>query len=57
MLYSRNISTFGLGFGFVEFENAKAGTVHLNNLHFSFYNQDAEDAVHMFNGKPFMGVK
>ncbi|KAF8911052.1 hypothetical protein CPB84DRAFT_1833885 [Gymnopilus junonius] len=28
------------GFGFVEFENAK----------------DAEDAVHNFNGKPFMGV-
>ncbi|KAH7911410.1 hypothetical protein BJ138DRAFT_1113228 [Hygrophoropsis aurantiaca] len=28
------------GFGFVEFENAK----------------DAEDAVHHFNGKPFMGV-
>jgi arginine/serine-rich splicing factor 4/5/6 len=28
------------GFGFVEFENAK----------------DAEDAVHTFNGKPFMGV-
>jgi hypothetical protein len=24
-----NILTFGLGFGFVEFENAKAGTVHV----------------------------
>ena len=47
-----------IGFGFVEFENAKVRVACLPVLFlFFFLRQDAEDAVHNFNGKPFMGVK
>ncbi|KAJ3515733.1 hypothetical protein NLJ89_g1577 [Agrocybe chaxingu] len=46
------------GFGFVEFETAKVTGVSKFILQTSFLplSQDAEDAVHTFNGKPFMGA-
>ena len=45
------------GFGFVEFENSKASFAR--GIYFASFNlfQDAEDAVHQFNGKMFMGTK
>ncbi len=49
-----------LGFGFVEFESPKVGGIlifFLSSPSCSNPFQDAEDAVHNFNGKGFMGAK
>jgi len=46
------------GFGFVEFENSKVTILEfINNPLCPDSLQDAEDAVHNFNGKPFMGAR
>lgn len=45
------------GFGFVEFENSRVSSpVGVCFALLSWF-QDAEDAVHHFNGKMFMGAK
>ena len=47
-----------LGFGFVEFENARVCISHIYHCFVTRpCNQDAEDALRDFNGKNFMGQK